>query len=112
MAFGLLSGKFHRGEDSPENRMHKFKNQLARYQGEHKFEIAGKYVAIADKHGLNMAQMSLAFINERPFVTSNIIGATSIEQLRENIGSDALSLSDEVVKDINAVHEMWPNPAP
>lgn len=112
LAFGLLSGKFHRGEDSPENRMHKYKNQLARYQGEHKFNITGKYVEIADKHELNMSQMSLAFVNERPFVTSNIIGATSMAQLKENIGSDALSLSDAVVADINAVHERFPNPAP
>lgn len=112
MAFGLLSGKFHRGEDSPENRLHKFKKELPRYQGKHRFDIAGKYLEIADKHGLNMAQMSLAFINERPFVTSSIIGASSLKQLQENIGSDAVSLSEEVVKEINAVHELWPNPAP
>lgn len=112
LAFGLLSGKFHRGQDQPENRMHQFKKQLARYQGKHIYEVTGKYVALADRHELNMSQMALAFVNERPFVTSNIIGATNLVQLAENIASDDLSLPDEVVKDINAVHEKYPNPAP
>lgn len=112
MAFGLLSGKFHKGTDSPENRMHKFKKQLARYQGQLPFDVTGKYLEVAEKHGLSLAQMSLAFVNERPFNTSNIIGATSMSQLKENIDSDALTLSAEILADINAVHEMFPNPAP
>lgn len=112
LAFGLLSGKFHRGEDKPENRMHQFKKQLARYQGQHIFDVTGKYVEVADRYGLNMSKMSLAFVNERPFVTSNIIGATSMQQLKENIGSDDLALDKKVVDDINAVHEQFPNPAP
>lgn len=56
--------------------------------------------------------MSLAFVNTRPFVTSNIIGATSIKQLEENIGSIDVELSKEVLEEINKVHETYPNPAP
>ena len=56
--------------------------------------------------------MSLAFVNAQPFVTSNIIGATSMEQLKENIESINLDLSDEVMEEINAIHENNPSPAP
>ena len=56
--------------------------------------------------------MALAFVNERPFVTSNIIGATSIEQLTENIESVNISLSEEVLRSIEKVHAEMPNPAP
>ena len=56
--------------------------------------------------------MALAFVNTRPFVTSNIIGATTIEQLKENIESINVSLSDEIIEEINSIHEDIPNPAP
>jgi aryl-alcohol dehydrogenase-like predicted oxidoreductase len=56
--------------------------------------------------------MSLAFVNQQPFVTSNIIGATDLEQLKENIGSININLSEEVLKQINEVHAEIPNPAP
>ncbi len=59
-----------------------------------------------------MTQMALAFVNQQPFVTSNIIGATKMEQLKENIGSIDLELSAEVLEDIEKVHEKYPNPAP
>ena len=56
--------------------------------------------------------MALAFVNTRPFVTSNIIGATTIEQLKENIESVDVSLSDEIIEEINNIHADIPNPAP
>ena len=56
--------------------------------------------------------MALAFINQQPFVTSNIIGATTMDQLKENIDSIDIDLSDEVIKGINDIHEQIPNPAP
>lgn len=71
-----------------------------------------EYAEIAKKHGLSFAQMSLAFINQQSFVTSNIIGATSLEQLTENIESIDLELSPEIIEEINTVHEKIPNPAP
>ena len=67
---------------------------------------------MAEKHGLDFAQMSLAFINRQPFVTSNIIGATSLTQLKSNIDSAGLALSEAVLSDIEAVHTAYPNPAP
>lgn len=111
MAFGMLSGKYHRGLDSERDRINKFR-VLSRYSSLNSKEAAGKYLAIAEKHGLNMAQMSLAFINSRPFVTSNIIGATTMEQLKENIASVDLELSYEVLREIEEVHDAIPNPAP
>ena len=111
-AFGLLSGKFHRGLDTPAARLNRFRKSWTRYTGDITYEAAGRYLEIADKHGLNMVQMSLAFINDQPFVASNIIGATSMEQLRENIESIDLNLSADVLADIEAVHEAIPNPAP
>ena len=61
---------------------------------------------------MTLAEMSLAFVNDRPFVTSNIIGATSMDQLKENINSINIKLSDEVISEINLVNEKIPNPAP
>jgi len=61
---------------------------------------------------MSLTHMSLAFVNTRPFVTSNIIGATSVEQLAENIESINIDLSEEVLEDINKVHAVIPNPAP
>ena len=61
---------------------------------------------------MSLAQMSLAFVNQQPFLTSTIIGATNLKQLKENIESIDLNLSDEVMKQINDVHNNIPNPAP
>ena len=61
---------------------------------------------------MTLAEMSLAFVNDRPFVTSNIIGATSMDQLKENINSINIKLSDEIIYEINKVNEKIPNPAP
>ena len=60
----------------------------------------------------NKTEMSLAFVNQLPFVTSNIIGATKMDQLKENINSINIELSDEILKEINSVHAAIPNPAP
>lgn len=111
LAFGLLSGKYHRGEARPEARINQFE-EMDRYNSSTAHEATAKYLAIAEEHGLNPTQMSLAFINSRPFTTSNIIGATTMEQLKENIDSFELQLSSEVIDAINQVHESIPNPAP
>ncbi|MFT4758904.1 MAG: aryl-alcohol dehydrogenase-like predicted oxidoreductase [Paraglaciecola sp.] len=111
MGFGLLSGKFHKKADKPTDRINKFK-KFARYNSQQCWDATTKYIEIAEKHGMTPAQMSLAFVNDRPFVTSNIIGATSLEQLKENIGSAEITLSKEVLVEIEAVQEAIPNPAP
>ncbi|HBO6783224.1 TPA: aldo/keto reductase, partial [Pseudomonas aeruginosa] len=68
--------------------------------------------ALAREHGLEPAQMALAYVTSRPFVTSNIIGATSLEQLETNLGSVDLRLDEEVLAGIDAIHREQPNPAP
>ena len=70
------------------------------------------YYEISQKHNMTLTEMSLAFVNDRPFVTSNIIGATSMDQLKENINSINIKLSDEIISEINLVNEKIPNPAP
>ena len=111
MAFGLLSGKFHKKMDTPDDRINQFKN-LARYNSPQSWEATTQYLELAEKHGLSLAQLALAFVNQQHFTTSNIIGATSMAQLKENIKSAELTLSDDILKEINAIHTAIPNPAP
>ena len=111
MAFGLLSGKYHRGEKPQNTRLTLFK-QMARYNNDNCYNATAEYLKIADKHELSLAQMSLAFINDQKFVTSNIIGATTMEQLKENIDSINVKLSPQILHEIEKVHEITPNPAP
>ena len=86
--------------------------RMRRYSSENATKATQKYQDIALKHGLSLASLSLAFVNNRPFLTSNIIGATTLEQLKENIDSVKISLSDEIMGEIEAVHKELPNPAP
>ena len=111
MAFGLLSGKYHRGEDRPEDRINQF-SRMSRYKNLNCHEATNKYLQLANEIGMSLAQMSLAFVNQQQFVTSNIIGATSMIQLKENIDSVNLKLDRDVIKAINKIHEEIPNPAP
>ena len=71
-----------------------------------------RYVELARTHGYTSAQFALAFVNSRPFVTSNLIGATSLDQLKENIASADVKLTPELLAQIDALHEQQPNPAP
>jgi aryl-alcohol dehydrogenase-like predicted oxidoreductase len=111
MAFGVLSGKYIKGTAADNARLKLFP-RFARYSGEQATEATKLYLKIAEDHNMTLAQMSLAFVNERPFITSNIIGATSIAQLEENIDSINITLSEDVMEKINAVHAQIPNPAP
>lgn len=110
LAFGLLSGKYHHKTDKPTDRINQFK-VLSRYNSANSFEAAGRYVKLAEDHDLSPSQMSLAFINQMEFVTSNIIGATTMAQLKENIGSAEIKLSEEVLKGINDIYNEIPDPA-
>lgn len=111
LGFGVLSGKY-LGNKNPENaRVTLFPN-YNRYSGSTAVGATQKYFDLAASHGLSLPQMALSYINSRPFVTSNIIGATSMEQLRENIGSIDLELNDEILKGIEEIHKEIPNPAP
>jgi aryl-alcohol dehydrogenase-like predicted oxidoreductase len=111
MAFGVLSGKYIKGTAADNARLKLFP-RFARYSGEQATEATKRYLKIAEDNSMSLAQMALAFVNERPFLTSNIIGATNLEQLEENIDSINISLSKDVMKAINQVHAEIPNPAP
>ncbi len=112
LAFGALSGKYLGGKIPEGSRMELFPNFVNRYIGETAVNATEMYYNLAKKHNISLAQMSLAFVNSRPFLTSNIIGATNLEQLEENINSIYLDLSDDVIEGINAIHNKIPNPAP
>ncbi len=111
MAFGLLSGKYFEGSSSPESRLNQFK-VFDRYNSPEAKAAAALYVQLARENNLSPAQMALAFVNSRPFVASNIIGATTLEQLKENIESIHLKLSRDVLAEIEQIHQQYPNPAP
>lgn len=111
LAFGVLSGKYLGGKRPEKSRISLFP-AYDRYNSETSVAATQKYFDLAEKHGLSLAQMALAFVNSRPFVTSTIIGATTMEQLKENIGSIKVDLNDEIIKDINTIHNEIPNPSP
>ncbi|TBN15773.1 aldo/keto reductase [Hyunsoonleella pacifica] len=111
MAFGVLSGKYIQGKAADNARLKLFP-RFARYSGKQATEAAKRYLEIAERNGLTLAQMALAFVNQRPFITSSIIGATNLEQLKENIASINIDLSEDIISQINEVHGTIPNPAP
>jgi len=111
LAFGMLSGKYHDGSDLQKSRITLFP-KLARYSAEHIHAIATKYIAIAKKYSISPAHLALAYVNSRPFLISTIIGATSMTQLREDILSIDVTLSQEVIQAIESVHRVNSNPAP
>ena len=111
MGFGLLSGKYHEKLDKPEDRINQFKS-YSRYSSGQSYEATSRYLEIAKNHNLSLAQLSLAFVSSRPFVGGNIIGASNLDQLKENIESIDVKLSDEVLTAIEEVQKMIPNPAP
>ncbi|MCL4143326.1 UNVERIFIED_CONTAM: hypothetical protein GTU68_033757 [Idotea baltica] len=112
LAQGVLSGKYLDGNKPEGARGTLFPRFIARYMDKGALNAVREYQAIAQKNGMTLSEMSLAFINQLPFVTSNIIGATKMSQLKENIGSIYVDLSEDVIKEINAVHQAIPNPAP
>ncbi|MFD1616159.1 aldo/keto reductase [Gelatiniphilus marinus] len=111
MAFGVLSGKYIK-ETAADNARLKLFPRFSRYSNAQATEATKRYLKIAEANNLTLAQMSLAFVTQQPFVTSNIIGATNLKQLKENIDSIHVVLSDEVLAQINEVHETIPNPSP
>ena len=111
MAFGVLSGKFLTGESHPNARIKLFP-QFSRYNSEQCTQATRLYQEVANKNGLSLTELALAFIEQQPFVTSTIIGATTVQQLKENIDTIKVSLSEEILKEIDAVHAVIPDPAP
>jgi len=112
LAQGVLTGKYIKGGQPEGARGTLFPRFIARYKNESSEKAVIAYQEIAKKNGMTLTELSLAFINQLPFVTSNIIGATKVSQLKENIGSINYDLSEETIKEINAIHNLIPNPAP
>lgn len=111
LAFGVLSGKFLSGESHPKARLSLFP-QFSRYNSAQCTQATRLYQEIANQNGLSLTQMALAFVNQQPFVTSNIVGATNLTQLQENIDSINVVLSETILKEINNVQSAIPDPAP
>ncbi len=111
LAFGVLSGKYLNGARPADGRLTLF-SRFQRYNNPQAQKATEAYVSLALEYGLDPSQMALAFVTSRSFVTSNIIGATTLEQLETNLNSSELTLSDEVLEAIEAIHTGQPNPAP
>ncbi len=111
LAFGLLSGKYAGGATATTGRLTLFPD-FTRYNSPQSRAAADRYIALARVHGLSPAQMALAFVRSRGFVTSTIIGATTLAQLQENLDSVRIELSADVLAGIEAQHQIQPNPAP
>jgi len=110
LGFGVLTGKYL--NDSPKNARLTIWNRFNRYSNKYCKEATVKYVNLARKYDLTPTQLALAFVNNQPFVASNIIGATNISQLKENIESINISLNEEIKNEIDAINLSHPNPAP
>ncbi|ROV59590.1 NADP(H)-dependent aldo-keto reductase [Vibrio ponticus] len=111
LAFGCLSGKYLNGQ-RPEGARCSLFERFVRYFTPQGIAATQAYVDLAHRHGIDPAQMALAFINQRPFVAANIIGATTMAQLKDNIDSIEITLSDELLKDIQEVGTTYSNPCP
>lgn len=111
LAFGVLSGKYLNGQKPDGARLTKWK-RFGRYQGEIPDKATEAYVSLAKEAGIDPSQMALAFVNRQPFVTSNIIGATTMDQLKSNIASIDIKLEKSLLKEIEKIHRRSPNPCP
>jgi aryl-alcohol dehydrogenase-like predicted oxidoreductase len=111
LAFGVLSGKYLNGQHPPKGRITLFE-RFRRYSHPNAETATQRYVKIAKDAGLDPAQMALAFVTQQRFVTSNIIGATTMEQLKSNIASAEITLSKDVLAALDAVQRDISNPCP
>lgn len=111
LGFGVLSGKYLHGNKPAGSRLALF-DGYSRYSNSQGIAATEAYVKLARENNLSPAQMALAWINSRPFMTANIIGATSLEQLAENIASIDLELDEKVLAGIEKIHIEHPNPCP
>lgn len=111
LAFGVLSGKYLDGARPPAGRLTRFE-RFQRYTNPQAEAATAAYVELARSHGLEPAQMALAYVLSRPFVSSALIGATTTAQLASNLAAGEIRLSDALIAEIEAIHREHPNPAP
>ena len=111
LAFGYLTGKFRHGARPANARVTLF-SRFSRYSNAESEWATEQYAQLAEQHGLTLTQLALAFIKQQFFVTSTIIGATNLDQLKENIDAFEVNLSEDILKGIEDIHRQQPNPAP
>lgn len=111
LAFGTLTGKYLHGA-KPAGARNTLFSRFTRYSNAQSQKAVAAYVDVAKRHGLDPAQMALAFVRRQPFVASTLLGATTLEQLKTNVQSYHLTLSAEVLAELEAVHDMYTYPAP
>lgn len=111
LGFGVLTGKFLNGA-RPANARITLWERFARYNGALAEEVASAYAKIAREQGLSLTHLTLAYASSRRFMASVLIGATTMEQLRENIASQEVRLSTDALQQIEAVHRRYSNPCP
>jgi aryl-alcohol dehydrogenase-like predicted oxidoreductase len=112
LASGYLTGKYRNGNLPKGSRIERDGDFWTRYQKPNMENAVEKYYKIAKKYNINFAQMSVKFCEIQPFMTSVIIGATTMEQLKENIESVNINLSSDLIKDLNEIQKIYPNPCP
>ena len=111
LAAGGLSGKYRNGKMPKDSRMALFKG-WERHLNPLAMQAYDKYFKLAKDFNLTMVQLAQSFVNSRPFVTSNIIGATTMDQLKENVESINIEFTDEMMDRVNEIHNNNPNPSP
>ena len=112
LACGYLSGKYRNNQIPKNSRMDHAFDFWSRYRKPNSDKAINEYFAVSKKYNLDFAQMSLKFVEIQPFVTSVIIGATTLEQLKINIESVNVNLNNEIIEDINNIQKIYPNPCP
>jgi len=112
LASGYLSGKYRNGLMPKNSRMHLFYDFWPRYRTLNSEKAIEEYWNLAKKFNLNLAQMAIKFCEVQAFITSVIIGATTMEQLKTNIDSVNINLDKELIKKIGEIHKKYPNPCP
>ena len=112
LAIGYLTGKYMNNKKPKNSRIDLFGDFWTRYKETNAKKAVVDYYNLAKESGLSLAQLALAFVNSRPFTTSNIIGATTMEQLKENIKSVEVDLDEKIIEKINLIHANNPNPTP
>jgi aryl-alcohol dehydrogenase-like predicted oxidoreductase len=110
LACGVLTGKYIEGKDETNSRLNLFK-KFVRYSSKQSTLATKKYLELANDFGISLTHMALAFVNQQTFVTSNIIGATNMNQLKENIDSIDIELNQNIINAINEIHAAIPDPS-
>ena len=111
LAFGYLTGKYRNNNMPKGSRIDLFKD-FTRYNNQNSIKAIEEYYKISQKFNLDFAQMSIKFCEIQPFVTSVIIGATTMQQLKTNVESVNVKLNNEIINEINEVQKIYPNPCP